>query len=181
MNLKIQLGRKLKTVFGGKKENEEILSEIEELLITADFGIDFTARIIDNLKDISVTYEEKEITGNLKKIIMKEMAFNPQPGGRLISSCDTPPSSENNLNAHLVFGVNGTGKTTTVGKIANRIVDRTVEKNFDKSEIGKIFRGSGFDLSNFVGGLLYAFVVNTELWLPLTILSSRSFSIRKST
>jgi uncharacterized membrane protein YeaQ/YmgE (transglycosylase-associated protein family) len=46
-----------------------------------------------------------------------------------------------------------------VGKIVNRIVDKTVERQFDKSEVGKIFRSSGFDLSNFVGGVIYAFIV----------------------
>ncbi len=46
-----------------------------------------------------------------------------------------------------------------VGKVVNRVVDRTVEKSFDKSDIGRTFRTSGFDLSNFVGGVIYAFVV----------------------
>ena len=46
-----------------------------------------------------------------------------------------------------------------VGKIADRVVDRTVEKNFDKSRVGQSFRLAGFDLSKFVGGVLYAFVI----------------------
>jgi hypothetical protein len=46
-----------------------------------------------------------------------------------------------------------------VGKIVNRVINATVEKSFDKSEIGKIFRNSGFDLSNFVGGIIYAFII----------------------
>ncbi|HEB31931.1 MAG TPA: signal recognition particle-docking protein FtsY [Spirochaetes bacterium] len=114
MNLKIKLNKKLRTVFGGKKEHDEILTEIEELLITADFGIDFTALIIDNLKTISVSYEQEEITGHLKNIIMKEMAFDLQPDNR-------QAVPDNVLNAHLIFGVNGTGKTTTVGKLAYKL------------------------------------------------------------
>ncbi len=114
MNLKIKLNKKLKTVFGGKKGNDEILTEIEELLITADFGIDFTALIIDNLKTSSVSYDQEEITGYLKNIIMKEMAFNLQPDNR-------QAVPDNVLNAHLIFGVNGTGKTTTVGKLAYKL------------------------------------------------------------
>jgi hypothetical protein len=58
-----------------------------------------------------------------------------------------------------------------VGKVANRIVDRTVEKNFDKSEFGKIFRNSGFDLSNFVGGILYAFVVIIAVTVAIGLLN----------
>jgi fused signal recognition particle receptor len=114
MQLKIKLNKKLKNVFGGKKEHDEILTEIEEMLITADFGIDFTARIIDSLKTISVSYEQKEITGHLKKIIMEEMSSDIQAGKQ-------QPVSDNILNTHLIFGVNGTGKTTTVGKLAYKL------------------------------------------------------------
>ena len=121
MNLKIKLNRKLKAVFGGKKEHDDILTEIEELLITADFGIEFTSRIIDNLRDISVSYEQEEITGNLKKIIMKEMALDLQPDKMPAVPGDTLHGSDIVLKAHLVFGVNGTGKTTTVGKMANKL------------------------------------------------------------
>ncbi len=58
-----------------------------------------------------------------------------------------------------------------VGKVVNRIVDRTVERNFDQSEIGKVFRNSGFDLSNFVGGLLYAFVVIVSITVAIGLLN----------
>ncbi len=121
MNLKIKLNKKLRTVFGGKKEHDEILTEIEELLITADFGIDFTALIIDNLKTISVSYEQEEITGHLKNIIMKEMAFDLQPDNRQAVPDNRQAVPDNVLNAHLIFGVNGTGKTTTVGKLAYKL------------------------------------------------------------
>jgi hypothetical protein len=58
-----------------------------------------------------------------------------------------------------------------VGKIANRIVDKTVESNFDKSEFGKILRNSGFDLSNFVGGLIYAFIVIVSITVAIGMLN----------
>jgi hypothetical protein len=58
-----------------------------------------------------------------------------------------------------------------VGKVANRLVDRTVEKNFDRSRIGQAFRSAGFDLSNFVGGLLYAFVVVVSITIAVQLLS----------
>jgi hypothetical protein len=57
-----------------------------------------------------------------------------------------------------------------VGKIANRIVDRTVEKNFDRSRIGQSFRSAGFDLSSFVGGLLYAFVIVVAITVAVQLL-----------
>lgn len=58
-----------------------------------------------------------------------------------------------------------------VGKVANRIVNRTVEKNFDKSSVGKVLRTSGFDLSNFVGGLLMAFVIIVSLTVAIAMLN----------
>ncbi|MDR1993390.1 MAG: hypothetical protein LBQ98_07865 [Nitrososphaerota archaeon] len=57
-----------------------------------------------------------------------------------------------------------------VGKIVNRIVDRTVERNFDRSEIGRTLKGSGFDLSNFVGGLLYAFIIVLSITIAVGLL-----------
>jgi large-conductance mechanosensitive channel len=58
-----------------------------------------------------------------------------------------------------------------LGKLVNRIVDRTIEKHFDKSRIGQTFRSAGFDLSNFVGGLLYAFVVVLSVTLAIQMLN----------
>jgi hypothetical protein len=58
-----------------------------------------------------------------------------------------------------------------VGKVVNRIVDRTVEKNFDKSSIGRTFRTSGFDLSNFVGGVIYAFIVVLAISVAIGMLN----------
>ncbi|MGD6933460.1 MAG: mechanosensitive ion channel family protein [Candidatus Bathyarchaeia archaeon] len=58
-----------------------------------------------------------------------------------------------------------------VGKIVNRVVNATVEKSFDKSEIGKIFRNSGFDLSNFVGGVTYAFIAIVAIVVAVSMLN----------
>ncbi len=58
-----------------------------------------------------------------------------------------------------------------VGKIVNRVINSTVEKNFDKSEIGKIFRNSGFDLSNFVGGIIYAFIIIVSIAVAVAMLN----------
>lgn len=58
-----------------------------------------------------------------------------------------------------------------VGKIVNRIVDRTVEKTFDKSNLGQTFKKSGFDLSNFIGGVLEAFIIVIAISIALGMLS----------
>jgi len=109
MNIKIKLGQKLNEIFGGKKEREDILTEIEELLIAADFGIEFTFEIIGDLKKSSPSLLREKIISSLKNIIKEKMTL------------DHRPESHETLNAHLIFGVNGTGKTTTVGKLAYRL------------------------------------------------------------
>jgi hypothetical protein len=58
-----------------------------------------------------------------------------------------------------------------VGKIVNRVINRTVERNFDRSEIGRTLRSSGFDLSNFVGGLLFAFIVVLAITIAVGLLN----------
>jgi fused signal recognition particle receptor len=109
MNIKIKLGQKLNEIFKGKKEREDILTEIEELLIAADFGIEFTFEIIGDLKKSSPSLLREKIISSLKNIIKEKMTL------------DHRPESHETLNAHLIFGVNGTGKTTTVGKLAYRL------------------------------------------------------------
>jgi hypothetical protein len=57
-----------------------------------------------------------------------------------------------------------------LGKLVNRVVNNTVEKSFDRSRIGQAFKSAGFDLSNFVGGLLYAFIVVVSVIIAIQLL-----------
>jgi hypothetical protein len=58
-----------------------------------------------------------------------------------------------------------------VGKIVNRVIDKTVESHFDKSEVGKVFKTSGFDLSNFVGGITEAFIIIVSIIIAAGVLN----------
>ncbi|MCL2358960.1 hypothetical protein [Candidatus Bathycorpusculum sp.] len=58
-----------------------------------------------------------------------------------------------------------------VGQVVNRLINRTVERNFDKSEIGRTLKSSGFDLSNFIGGLLYAFIIVLAITIAVGLLN----------
>ncbi len=58
-----------------------------------------------------------------------------------------------------------------VGKIVNRVINSTIERNFDKSEVGRIFRDSGFDLSNFVGGVIMAFIIVIAISIAVSLLN----------
>jgi hypothetical protein len=58
-----------------------------------------------------------------------------------------------------------------VGKIVNKVIDKTVESHFDKSEVGKAFKTSGFDLSNFVGGITEAFIIIVSIIIAVGLLN----------
>jgi len=106
---KIRLGEKLNRIFGSKKEREDLTAEIEELLITADFGVDFTTEVIEEFNKNISSSQMNEYTLLLKAIIKEKM-----------HPC-TMGSAEDGLTAYLVFGVNGTGKTTTCAKLAYKL------------------------------------------------------------
>jgi len=93
--------------------DEELLSELEELLICADTGVQTTEEILDKLRDAikeeRITESEKAY-GALKKILRQYV------GEASPVKLDAKPS------VILVIGVNGVGKTTSIGKIASQLV-----------------------------------------------------------
>lgn len=96
------------------KIDEELLEEIEEILIMADVGMSTTMDIIDKLRDAlterKIT-ESKYVKEVLKDVIVKMMTHE-EPHLRV----DNPPS------IIFVIGVNGAGKTTSIGKITNLLI-----------------------------------------------------------
>ncbi|MDM8534571.1 signal recognition particle-docking protein FtsY [Clostridiaceae bacterium HSG29] len=93
--------------------DDELFEELEEILIMADVGMQTTMDIIDKLRDRLVEKkikESKEIKGTLKEVISEILKENNNH--ELISSSPT---------VMLVIGVNGVGKTTTIGKIAYKL------------------------------------------------------------
>ncbi len=92
--------------------NEEVFEELEEILISADVGFETTEKIIDILKEeirIKKIKQSSEAVEELKSILIKTIGDD----SKLI--LDTKPS------VILVIGVNGVGKTTTIGKLANNL------------------------------------------------------------
>ena len=94
------------------KVDEELLEELEEILITADVGVNTTMDIIDKLRD---KIKENKITepagvkAELKNIIEE-----------ILTNEDSTLNVEKSPTIILMVGVNGVGKTTTIGKLANR-------------------------------------------------------------
>lgn len=94
------------------KVDEDLLEEIEEILITADVGVDTTMNIIDKLTDAIKTKkitDPQDIKGELK-LIIEEILTNAN------STLDVSHSPS----IIIMVGVNGVGKTTTIGKLASR-------------------------------------------------------------
>ena len=97
------------------KIDEDLLDELEELLIMSDVGVGATEEIMERLRDDvkSGRLKEKDQVIDALKTILAEMIGE---GGELDLS--TTPS------IILVIGVNGAGKTTSIGKISNRLIAR---------------------------------------------------------
>lgn len=101
-----------KAVVGKSKVDEDFLDELEEILISSDVGVATTIKIIDRIetrvsRDKYLT--ESELNNMLKEEIISLLAENEAS----ISNKDAKPY------VIMVVGVNGVGKTTTIGKLAN--------------------------------------------------------------
>lgn len=111
---KTSFDEKINNVFSGfRKVDEELLEELEEVLIMSDVGTDTSLKIIDNLRQRikkENIKEEQEVKQALKEEIQKILEEVPSS-----LNLETTPS------VILVVGVNGVGKTTSIGKIANRL------------------------------------------------------------
>ncbi len=105
----------IEDVFAGKKQiDEEMLEEIEELLITSDIGVQTTMDLMEAISrkanNISNPNELKE---TIKQAILSLMVDTTLP---------TVPEQTDKPHVIMVIGVNGVGKTTTIGKLAARRV-----------------------------------------------------------
>lgn len=102
------IGNKINEVFSGfKKVDEELLESLEEVLIMADLGMDTVSSIIsslrENIKKKGIEEPEK-VKEELKEIIVKMI--------------DIEKGENKSKKCILIIGVNGVGKTTTIGKMA---------------------------------------------------------------
>ena len=95
------------------KVDEDLLDELEELLICSDVGVNATEEIIDELRERikDGRLKEKEQVTDALREILSEMIGEGAP-----LKLETRPS------VILVIGVNGAGKTTSIGKISNRLI-----------------------------------------------------------
>ena len=130
-----EVGIKINTVIGAYvKIDDEMLEDLEDILVSADVGMETTMKLIDNLRE-TIIREKVNDPKEVKPLLLKEAKklMNPELNTKINSD---PPV------IILVVGVNGVGKTTTIGKLSQRF------KNENKSVLvcaADTFRAAAID------------------------------------
>ena len=105
---------KINNVFSSfRKVDEELLEELEEILIMSDLGVETSTEIISNLRE-KIKKEKINDEEGVKKALKEEMQ-------EILDEVDNSLKLDTIPSIILVVGVNGVGKTTTIGKIANKL------------------------------------------------------------
>ncbi len=105
-----------RAIAGKSKVDDDVLDNLEEVLITSDVGVDTTLKIIERIEE-RVARDKYVSTSELNNILREEIAA-------LLAENNTEDNSNWDLPTDhrpyviLVVGVNGVGKTTTIGKLA---------------------------------------------------------------
>ena len=111
---KTSFDEKISNVFKSfKKVDEDFLDELEEVLIMSDIGMDTSIKIMNNLRQ-RVKKEKIQDEKEIKQALREEII-------QILSKVDRGLKLNTKPSVILVVGVNGVGKTTSIGKIANRL------------------------------------------------------------
>ena len=112
------LGRLARAVAGKSKVDEEVLDDLEEVLITSDVGVDTTLKIIERI-EARVARDKYVSTSELNAILRDEISRLLAENNAVDNGAWSLPESHKPY-VILVVGVNGVGKTTTIGKLAHQ-------------------------------------------------------------
>ncbi|TMO60100.1 signal recognition particle-docking protein FtsY [Pseudoalteromonas aurantia] len=114
LKTKVNLGSGIASIFKGKKIDDDLFEELETQLLTADLGVDTTMKLIDSLTD---TADRKQLKDGdaLYELMKQEMA-------EMLKEAEKPLEIPENKKPFVILmvGVNGVGKTTTIGKLAKQ-------------------------------------------------------------
>ena len=100
--------------FKNQKVNDETIEELESILISADISLDVVAKLINSVRQVKTN--NQDVTEIVLETLAKEIE-------NILKPRESEILKENNNNPKILIfvGVNGSGKTTTIGKIANQI------------------------------------------------------------
>lgn len=112
------LGKITRAIAGKSKVDDEVLDQLEEILVTGDVGVDTTLEIIERIQQ-RVARDKYVNTAELNEILRQEVAEMLKETDA-VSVAATPDDAVAGKHPHviLIVGVNGVGKTTTIGKLA---------------------------------------------------------------
>ena len=111
---KNSFNEKINNVFSNfRKVDEEFLDELEEILIMSDIGMETSVKIISNLRE-RLKKEKIQDEEEVKQALREEMQ-------KILDVTEVGLNLNTKPSVILVVGVNGVGKTTSIGKIANRL------------------------------------------------------------
>lgn len=150
-----------KAVVGKSTVDEDILDELEEILITSDVGVDTTIKIIRRIE--ARVAKDKYLNATELDLILREEVASLLEENNTQDFLDFEIPSEKKPYVIMVVGVNGVGKTTTIGKLANLF------KNAGKSVVlgaADTFRAAAVDQlilwGNRVGVPVVSHGMNTD-------------------
>ena len=111
---KDSINDKINNVFSNfRKVDEDLLEELEEALIMSDIGIETSTKIIENLRQ-RIKKEKVEEAEQVKELLREEIE-------KILETTENSLKLETKPSVILVIGVNGVGKTTSIGKMAARL------------------------------------------------------------
>lgn len=105
-----------RAVIGKSKIDDDVLDNLEEVLITSDVGVETTLRIIERIQ--SRVSKDKYLNTNELNAILKDEIANLLADNKT-QEVSFPKAQNGNPYVIMVVGVNGVGKTTTIGKLAH--------------------------------------------------------------
>ncbi len=148
-----RLGQGITSIFTRRKLDDDTLQELEDILIQADLGVETATRITDALA--AERYDKTISPEEVRAVLAQEVE-------KVLTPVAKPLEIDPTHNPHviLVVGVNGTGKTTTIGKLASRFA---AEGHKVMLVAGDTFRAAAIDQLKIWGERTGAPVVAREV------------------